>query len=124
MFVWWATDDESLGHAGRAKILSTPDVYVSAAAFWEICIKAAKGGSGWDATTAPGLYSMLSDFGFKELPVKASDTFAVATLTHPGPKVHKDPFDRLMVVQARAHGFELVTSDAQVALYGLNIVKV
>jgi PIN domain nuclease of toxin-antitoxin system len=52
--------------------------------------------------------------GFVELPVNTAHALEVANL----PLIHKDPFDRILIVQAKAEGMVLVTSDETVGLYG------
>ncbi|MFT4217686.1 MAG: hypothetical protein QM619_10965 [Micropruina sp.] len=56
----------------------------------------------------------LIENGYAELPVSAAHAAAVADL----PLLHRDPFDRLLVAQARVEGVLLLTVDRQVADYG------
>jgi PIN domain nuclease of toxin-antitoxin system len=62
----------------------------------------------------------LIDNGWRELAI--SSEHAVATLDLP--PLHKDPFDRMLVAQARVEGLALVTSDEFLARYAGNILKV
>ncbi len=52
--------------------------------------------------------------GYAELPVTGMHAAAVADL----PAIHRDPFDRMLVAQARVEGIALLTSDGRVAAYG------
>jgi PIN domain nuclease of toxin-antitoxin system len=52
-------------------------------------------------------------FGFRELQVTAEHAFAVAFL----PALHRDPFDRMLIAQARTEGLQLLTMDSQVQQY-------
>jgi PIN domain nuclease of toxin-antitoxin system len=45
--------------------------------------------------------------------IRASHITALAVL----PVLHKDPFDRTMVAQAKAEGLALVTNDASIGAY-------
>ena len=53
------------------------------------------------------------DAGFFELQVTAAHAFAVGSL----PALHKDPFDRMLIAQARAEGMHLLTVDTQIQRY-------
>lgn len=52
------------------------------------------------------------------LPIRASHITALAAL----PDLHRDPFDRVLIAQSVAEGFELVTSDQQIAAYAVRIL--
>jgi len=57
---------------------------------------------------------MLLRNGFRELSVNGEHAIAVSVL----PTLHKDPFDRILITQARTEGMLLITSDSLVAAYG------
>lgn len=85
------------------------EVYVSAISAAEVRIKTSIG-----KLAAPaGLFGALADRGFVELPLTIADSDALETL----PLLHRDPFDRLLVAQALAHGLTLVTSDDRLREY-------
>ena len=90
-------------------------VFVSAASTWEIAIKAGLGKLPPPPDDLPGV---LGGLGFRELPVTVADSLAVQAL----PLLHRDPFDRLLVAQARRHGLTLVTADARIAGYDVMTV--
>jgi PIN domain nuclease of toxin-antitoxin system len=84
----------------------------SAASLWEITIKAGLGRE--DFVVEPGLLRCgLLDNGYEELPVSSAHAVALTGL----PAIHKDPFDRILVVQAQVEGIVLVTSDDTVSQY-------
>ena len=60
------------------------------------------------------------DNGYLELPVTGEHAVAVDLL----PRLHKDPFDRLLLAQALSEGMTLVTSDAALARYPGPVKKV
>jgi PIN domain nuclease of toxin-antitoxin system len=60
------------------------------------------------------------DNGYHELPISSEHVITVDSL----PPIHKDPFDRLLFVQAMAEGIILLTSDALVIQYPGPIKKV
>jgi len=111
-FLWW--DDDKLPAAVVKRIQAADDVFVSAASAWEISIKAALGKI---ATRTP-LAQAIRDYGFLALPISIEHGDAVRAL----PRHHRDPFDRMLIAQARLEGLTLVTRDPAFAAYGVPIV--
>lgn len=89
-------------------------VYFSVASLWEVAIKSGIGKL--DADVAQ-VRRAARDSGFEELPVVGGHIEALAGL----PEFHRDPFDRLLVAQAIAEPMQLLTADADVALYGSHV---
>jgi PIN domain nuclease of toxin-antitoxin system len=113
--LWWLSDDPSLSEVARAAI-ATPDadVAVSAASAWEISIK-----SGLGKLTAPDdLEAQLARHRFRPLGITVAHALVAGSL----PRLHDDPFDRMLVAQARIEGMTLVTRDARIGLYGVATV--
>ncbi len=113
--LWWLSSDPSLSPAAREAIARPDaDVAVSAASAWEISIKTALG-----KLTAPGdLEAQLARHRFTPLPI----TVAHALLAGSLPGHHDDPFDRMLVAQARTERMTLVTRDPRIGLYGVPTV--
>ena len=63
---------------------------------------------------ASSLRAGLLANGYRELPVEGRHVMAYRDL----PTVHRDPFDRLLVAQAKAEGLVLLTADKQLQQYG------
>jgi len=74
--------------------------------------KAALGRDGFQVQPSLLRRSLL-DGGFEEIPIEAAHVLAVAQL----PPLHRDPFDRLLVVQEEWEGLMLITADALLARY-------
>lgn len=110
-FLWW--DEAKLPAAVIKRIQAADDVYVSAASAWEISIKA---GLGKIVARVP-LAEAIRDYGFLALPISLEHGDAVRAL----PPHHRDPFDRMLVAQARVEGLTLVTRDPAFAAYGVPI---
>ena len=88
-------------------------VYFSAVSIWEIAIKSSTGRS--DVPPPPtAVLAGAIQAGFLQLPVSAHHAAAVIDL----PPIHRDPFDRLLVAQARSEPMTLLTRDATLAKYG------
>ncbi|WP_027187099.1 type II toxin-antitoxin system VapC family toxin [Desulfovibrio cuneatus] len=87
-------------------------LYFSPASLWEIGIKQSLGRNDF-AVDAAMLRRGLVDAHYIELPITAQHTLAVNDL----PALHKDPFDRILLAQAKCEGFWLLTSDKQIKEY-------
>jgi PIN domain nuclease of toxin-antitoxin system len=89
-------------------------VFVSAASAWEIAIKAALGKLRIPGTVEAG----VEGSGFSRLPIDFRHAAAVADL----PLHHADPFDRMLIAQARTEGLVIVTQDRQFEPYGVPVL--
>jgi PIN domain nuclease of toxin-antitoxin system len=110
VFLWWNADDPVLGPRVREAIADPGNiVFVSAASAWEVAVKREVG-----KLDAPGAISAwIAEGGFAELAIEVDHAIASAEL----PKHHRDPFDRLLIAQARLEQLTLVTNDAEIAKY-------
>jgi PIN domain nuclease of toxin-antitoxin system len=105
IMLWWLVDDPRLGAASRNLIASTACV-VSVASIWEVAIKHRIG----KLPVAPDVFRDQSlAAGASLLPVLDSHVIETALL----PLVHADPFDRLLIAQARMEGLMALSADAQ-----------
>ena len=96
----------------------TNAVYASAASVWEIVIKASLGKleiSGLDLTELP---SFIDASGFDELPVVSRHALGV----HDLPRHHRDPFDRILIAQARAERLTLASVDPAFRAYEVQLL--
>ena len=120
LLLWAAGDPDRLSAAARA-LIGAPEneVWFSAASVWEVAIKSGLGRA--DFQVNPRLLRRgLLDNGYRELPVGSEHAVAIDRL----PPLHKDPFDRLLVAQARVEGITLLTADTTVAQYPGPVRKV
>lgn len=113
LLLWAASDPRRLSEEAVSLISDTGNrLYFSAASLWEIVIK--NGLDRADFAVDPHVLRRgLVENGYLELPVSARHTLAVAHL----PRIHRDPFDRILVAQAESEGLRLLTSDDTVATY-------
>ena len=114
VFLWWRADDQRIVQPVRDAIGVAEIVFVSAASAWEAAIKIALGRLGIPEPFAAGVDAS----GFHRMPIAFEHAEAAAAL----PRHHADPFDRMLVAQARLEGCTLVTHDQQLAAYGVPIL--
>ncbi len=115
VLLWHVLDDPRLKPAPTAAIESEgAQVLVSVASLWEIAIKSALG-----KLEAPeDLPERIEQLGFRPLPIQSRHAWAVRDL----PRHHGDPFDRLLIAQARAESLPIVTADPAFDAYDVTIV--
>jgi PIN domain nuclease of toxin-antitoxin system len=106
--LWWLDDSPRLGPQAGAMIAGAASVAVSMASIWEIAIRA---GLGELAVDVGELLDNVGRDGFELLPVTAADCLAIARL----PRHHGDPFDRMLIGQARARDLTLLSDDPSFA---------
>jgi len=116
VFLWWLTDDPSLGEKARAVISDeTNPVYVSAATVWEISIKKKLG-----KLKAPeNMEKIVEEEQFIKLPILLSHAEKAGQL----PYYHHDPFDRMLIAQALTEGLTIVTADKGFSRYKVKILS-
>lgn len=113
--LWWVADSSDLSAEARQAIADRRNsVHVSVASIWEIAIKAAK-----------GKLDLYDEFDrtldlepFARLAILTPHARAVRSLPH----IHSDPFDRILIAQARVEGMTLVSRDPQVKRYDVPIL--
>ena len=117
VLLWALTNPSVLRELVRDSI-SDPDndVFVSAVSGWEIALKSNLG----KLQIPDNMYAMVEATGFTYLAV----TFAHGVAAGGLPLHHRDPFDRLLIAQARAEGLVLVTRDAHIEQYGVPLMAV
>ncbi len=120
LLLWTAGEPQRLSPKVRALLLDPAHQPVfSAASLWEIGIKRSLGRTDFDVDPRR-LWRMLLANGYQELPITTEHTLAVGEL----PPLHKDPFDRILIAQARVEGLQLLTVDTVVAQYGSPVLQV
>lgn len=112
--IWAMIDTKLLRPDVRESIAAADVVHVSAASLWEIAIKRAKG----RLSVPDDLIELIGRAGFTPLAITERHGWAAGSL----PRLHNDPFDRIIVAQAIAEGLTIVTSDRRMREYGVPIL--
>jgi len=114
--LWWLADDSKLGSKARDLIVSpTNQVVVSAVSGWEIGIKQALGKLDVDPER---ILLEVQDNGFTLLNINFKHGLAAGAL----PSHHRDPFDRMLIAQARCEDLHLVSIDGVFSDYDVDVV--
>lgn len=118
IILWAFTDDDKLsGHARELIMSSENTVYYSLISEWEISIKHMLHPDEF-LLSAGEFCDMCKASGFSELPLEEGHIFALESLTRKaGTKLHNDPFDRMLIAQAKAEGMRLITHDKMAGSY-------
>ncbi|GAA0489080.1 twitching motility protein PilT [Paractinoplanes deccanensis] len=112
--LWWLSDDPTLANEIKDRLDHEPDVYVSVATIWEVAVKQSIG----KLQKPEDLPERIRDSGFRQLDINAEHAIAAGRL----PLIHRDPFDRMLIAQAKVERLTLVTRDAEIAKYDLQIL--
>jgi PIN domain nuclease of toxin-antitoxin system len=113
--LWWLTDDPTMVADLKDTLDHEPAVYLSAVTVWEVAIKKALG----KLDGPDELAKQVRDSGFRNLPITADHAVEAGRL----PAIHRDPFDRMLIAQARTEGLTLVTRDSTIALYSVEVLN-
>lgn len=118
-FLWWILDDDRLSTTVRGIIQNSENVvYFSAASAWEIAIKAQLGKLILPAAVESFIPEQLQKNDFTSLPINLSHALLVASI----PALHKDPFDRMLVVQSIVERIPILTADSLVTQYPVTAI--
>ena len=111
ILLWWLGNHVGLSSTA-ADLIRNPEnmVFVSAVSVWEIWLKQSLG----KLRLPDAFEERLAAEGFDNLPLTIPQARQVALL----PWLHRDPFDRMLVAQARSEKLILLTADDAVAAYG------
>ncbi len=118
-FLWIISDDSALSDEARSAFSDpTNEIYLSAISVWEIVIKHAL--KRLPLPEAPDRFipSQRTRHAIQPLPLEEEAVLQLSRL----PEYHKDPFDRMLVCQAIAHGLALLTPDEEIRQYPVRTV--
>jgi PIN domain nuclease of toxin-antitoxin system len=99
--------------AAAGALRKAPEAYVSVVSPWEVAIKVAGGRLRLKEPTAQWFRGLAERYELREVPLDAGVACAAAAL----PPVHRDPFGRVIVALAQAHGLTVLTSDENIRTY-------
>ena len=116
ILLWWLDASPSLSKTASEAISDVSNlVFVSAAVVWEIRIKQTLG----KLKIPADFRQVLERQPFEKLPITAEHAHAVGDL----PSHHRDPFDRMLIAQAKVEGLTIVTHDRIFRQYRIPLVE-
>jgi PIN domain nuclease of toxin-antitoxin system len=116
VFLWWLDEPKTLSDLARLEIADPRNaVFVSAVCIQEIVLKQAL----HRLECTDPIIPLVGANRFTPLPITLEHAQAMRDL----PPLHKDPFDRQLVAQARVEGMTLVTRDRVLAGYGILVLE-
>ena len=116
-FLWYLNADPRLPDSTRERIQTSDKVYVSIASFWEMAIKCSLGKLELSFPITKIMEDCAS-LDFEILHISSAHLEAVQHL----PWIHRDPFDRLLIAQARCDDLTLVTEDMYIPQYDVKSI--
>jgi PIN domain nuclease of toxin-antitoxin system len=120
VFLWLLAEPDRLG--GHLSSLEDPgnELFLSAASSWEIAIKTQLGRLQLPDDPKRYVPDRMRAIGAEPLPIEHNHALAVSEL----PPFHRDPFDRMLVAQARDLRMTIVTADVQITRYEVETLLV
>ncbi len=120
LLLWAAGEPDRLSKKAQGLLLDPANrLMFSSASLWEIGIKRSLGRADFNVDPRR-LWRMLLASGYFELPVASEHALVASNL----PDLHKDPFDRILIAQARVECLQMLTVDKAVAKYGEAVLAV
>ena len=124
IILWALKEDPQLPPEITALLLDTENkIYYSSVSSWEIAIKH-KVHPDKILMNGKHFIECCQKAGYEMLPLKDEHVFALETIKRPeDAPPHKDPFDQILIAQAKAEGFLFVTHDAKLPYYNESCIK-
>ena len=115
VLLWWYLEPKKLSSAALSVIKNkTNQVYVSDAVVWEIVIKVSN-----EKLSIPRDFFSETEKDFEILPINTKHIYRISSLE----KIHKDPFDRLLIAQSLEENIPIVTRDQQILKYKTQLIE-
>jgi PIN domain nuclease of toxin-antitoxin system len=116
VLIWWLEKNPRLS-ATCYEAIDNPNnaVYASVVSAWEMSIKASRG----KLKMPSDLAETLTANRFTILPIEIRHALMLRGLPH----LHRDPFDRMLIAQARTENLTLVTRDPRILKYNLQVLE-
>lgn len=116
IFIWWLADDRRLKNPIRKTLTDSNYVtYLSIASLWEMAIKKSKG----KLKLSRSLEWIVNNSDFSTVAIELTHILELEKLPHH----HEDPFDRILIAQAKSENLTLITSDRKIWKYNIKILK-
>lgn len=119
IFIWWTLDHPKLSGPAKATISDKDNlIYVSSASIWEIAIKSSVGKLSLPESPEIFVRKQLEMNDFNILDITVGHSLGILDL----PMHHKDPFDRILIAQAKYENMIIITDDRLIKQYKVNVM--
>jgi len=119
IFLWAIIGDKRLSKVQSAAYLDqTNDLYLSVASIWEMLIKYELGKLPLPSPAADYILRQMETNRIAMLAIRAGHLVELEKL----PPYHRDPFDRMLVAQARSEGMPILSADKVIRKYGTRVL--
>jgi PIN domain nuclease of toxin-antitoxin system len=116
ILLWQIADDPRLSGRLRETLLErSHDIVVSDVTLWEVVIK---NGTGKLTVPLRRVDELIEKDGYSRLSISRAHIYSVGTLE----LLHRDPFDRLLIAQAKVEKIPILTADKKFAVYDVALV--
>ena len=111
-------EPENISNRAMEAYLSADETFASPASFWEIAVKVSVGKLTLKKGWSQRFHSMLQEEGIQMIPFQVEDYEILSAL----PLHNKDPFDRMLIAQAKSRSLALVSNDSLMENYGIPVI--
>lgn len=119
VFVWWHSESQKISQRALMLCQDTDNIILlSVVSAWEMQIKLQLDKIRFDTSLAEVIAHQQEHSQIEILPVELEHVLALGDL----PMHHKDPFDRLLIAQAKAENIMLISHDAVFGEYPIQVI--
>lgn len=110
IILWWLSEPDKISKKIKHVIDDRHNkIFLSSVSFWEMAIKQSLG----RLTIPKNVLEVLASEGFEMLPLTPEEGLSVSDL----PFIHNDPFDRMLIIQAKMNNLVFITQDSKISEY-------
>jgi len=119
-FLWWVSERGARLSDRARELLSdgANEGSLSIASIWELAIKASAGRIVLPDIAERYVPDRVRHHGFEVLSIELPHAFRAGTL----PRIHGDPFDRMLIAQAQIEGLPILTADPAISRYDVETI--
>jgi PIN domain nuclease of toxin-antitoxin system len=117
-FLWALAGDARMSRRARDTFTGPTGLTLSIASVWEILIKVQSGKLKLPRPAGPYVLRKLAENGIEMLPISIDHLLALERL----PRLHRDPFDRMLIAQSMEEGWPIITADPMFKQYPIRVI--
>jgi PIN domain nuclease of toxin-antitoxin system len=120
VFLWWVSERGARVSERAREILSdgATEAAMSIASVWELAIKAGSGRIDLPDAIERYVPDRLRHHGFELMSIDLAHALRAGAL----PRIHGDPFDRMLIAQAQVEGLPIMTADPAISRYDVETI--